>query len=185
MKNEDELLKIIQNDHWMLTVLDLVEKLNLPDCWVCAGFIRNKVWDTLHGYSERTVLNDIDVIYYDIKNLSEQEEKRIEELLYKMAPKEPWSVKNQARMHKKNQFLPYKSTYDGIAHFPEVPTAIGARLNKGQLEIIAPYGIDALFSEIVEPTPYFKQSESLYQVYLERVKIKNWKQKWPRLQIIK
>ncbi|RIJ63399.1 hypothetical protein D1606_15190 [Rummeliibacillus sp. POC4] len=109
----------------------------------------------------------------------------MEELLYKIAPEEPWSVKNLARMHKKNHVQPYKSTLDGSAHFPEIPTAIGIRLNKGELEIIAPYGLAALFSKKVEPTPYFKQSERLYNIYLQRLKTKNWKQKWPRLQIIK
>jgi hypothetical protein len=28
--------------------------INLPDWWVCAGFVRSKIWDTLQGFKERT-----------------------------------------------------------------------------------------------------------------------------------
>ncbi|WRQ77412.1 nucleotidyltransferase family protein [Pseudomonas saxonica] len=29
----------------------MVRSLNLPDCWIGAGFLRNAVWDYLHGRS--------------------------------------------------------------------------------------------------------------------------------------
>lgn len=50
MAEEAELKAIIQNDQEMLRILKIVQSLNLPDWWICAGFIRNKIWDVLHGY---------------------------------------------------------------------------------------------------------------------------------------
>lgn len=38
--------------------------LQLPDAWLAAGFVRNLVWDRLHGYPEPTPLADLDVIHF-------------------------------------------------------------------------------------------------------------------------
>lgn len=65
LKTEGDLERLIKADIWMMDILKTVEKLQLPDCWVCAGFVRSKVWDTLHEYSSRTPIADIDVIYFD------------------------------------------------------------------------------------------------------------------------
>lgn len=64
-----DILKLIEKDPWMMKVLDTVQQLNLPDWWIGAGFVRSKVWDYLHGYTVRTHLPDIDVIYFE-KNSS-------------------------------------------------------------------------------------------------------------------
>ena len=36
---------------WQRDVLLAVRDLGLKDCWVAAGFVRNAVWDLLHGYT--------------------------------------------------------------------------------------------------------------------------------------
>lgn len=77
LKSKDDIIKLISEDDWMMTILATVKSLNLPDWWVCAGFVRSKIWDTLHGYSKRTPLSDIDVIYFDKRNVDESEEKRL------------------------------------------------------------------------------------------------------------
>lgn len=65
----------------MMDILKTVQKLELPDAWVCAGFILSKIWDTLHDFSVRTKLNDIEVIYYDPSNIEEEQEKKYERIL--------------------------------------------------------------------------------------------------------
>ncbi|MGG0655727.1 nucleotidyltransferase family protein [Rummeliibacillus pycnus] len=183
-KREAELIEIIQKDAWMVKILKTVEKLNLPDCWVCAGFIRNKVWDFVHSYNVRTQLNDIDVIYFDPSNISQEVEKKMESTLRGIMPAEPWSVKNQARMHMKNQSKPYTSSLDGISHFPEIPTAIGAKIINGKIQILAPYGVSSLFDKRVEPTPYFTADKELHTIYHKRIQSKDWKRTWPELEIL-
>src|SRR5690606_25350077 len=98
MKNEEDILRAIQADDWMMAVLETAERLNLPDWWICAGFVRTKIWDELHGFNERTPLEDIDVVYFNPEAVDEAEEKRFEEKLLQLMPDLPWSVKNEAKM---------------------------------------------------------------------------------------
>lgn len=76
-KSEQDIIKLIEDDIWMMNILKTAKTLQLPDWWVCAGFVRSKIWDTLHGFGERTSLEDIDVIYFDSTNLDEAEGKNM------------------------------------------------------------------------------------------------------------
>ena len=52
---EKDILDLIKRDKWMMDILRVAEKLNLPDWIIGAGFIRNKVWDYLQGYNKSRV----------------------------------------------------------------------------------------------------------------------------------
>ncbi|MFD1413065.1 nucleotidyltransferase family protein [Oceanobacillus jeddahense] len=178
---EDRLIAILQQDSYILSVLQTVEKLQLNDCWIAAGLIRSKVWDTL--YDCHTKINDIDVIYFDQTDLSEDTEKKLKAKLERWMPKQPWSVKNQARMHLKNNNLPYTSSFDGVSHFPETPTAVAAQMDHHEIKIMAPYGLEDLFQGIVKPTPYYVNGTELHSVYRERMRSKDWEANWKNLSI--
>lgn len=181
---ERHIINWIREDEWMMGVLRAVRKLDLPDWWICAGFVRSKIWDTIHQFSHRTPLTDIDVIYYDSLKISEEQEKLLEGRLKKINPNLPWSVKNQARMHVINNFPMYTSSFDGMAHFPETATALGVMLrHDGSIVLAAPYGIEDAVSLMVKPTPHFEKIEKNRQVYEARVKQKNWQSVWNRLRI--
>lgn len=45
--SEADVARLVQSDPWMMKVLRAVESLNLPDWWIGAGFLRNKVWTPL------------------------------------------------------------------------------------------------------------------------------------------
>lgn len=77
---DKKLFTIIQSDAWMIHVLRTVRSLDLNDCWIGAGFVRNKVWDVLHK-KERTVLNDVDVIYFDASNSTSEKDVLLENKL--------------------------------------------------------------------------------------------------------
>lgn len=173
---ETRLKDIIRDDNHIMSILEAVEKLNLPDAWVSAGLIRNKVWDVI--YSISTPIHDIDVIYFDRSDTSSETEKSIEDALAAFIPNEPWSAKNQARMHLKNGFAPYSSSFDGVAHFPETPTAVAVRLHKGELEIMAPYGLEDLFGKKVRPALHFRKGERCHKVYQKRMREKKWDEIW-------
>lgn len=96
---DKRLLSIILSDEWMMTVLKRHFELKIPDSWIGAGFVRNKVWDILHHHKERTPLNDIDIIYFDKSNKVNPRQK--ENQLNKYFPSVKFSFKNQALMHKK------------------------------------------------------------------------------------
>ena len=181
MNLESKLTNLIESDDVLTTILKTVEQLALNDCWIAAGVIRSKVWDTLHNM--QTDINDIDVIYFDETDISRQTEKALEARLQNLMPSQPWSVKNQARMHSKNNVPPYLSSFDGVAHFPETPTAIAVRIINNQLEIMAPYGLYDLFEGIVRPTPPYQKGSKLHPIYLERMQHKKWDTIWRMLLI--
>ena len=178
------LLRLIEEDEWMMELLKARKILNLPDWWICAGFVRSKIWDVLHGYEERTLLADIDVIYFDPTNIDENKEKELEEQLKYLMPTIPWSVKNQARMHVINNLPPYSSAVEGIANFPETVTALGVKLDdEDKVILTAPHGIEDVIHLQVRPTPRFLTTKELRAVYEERVWKKDWITTWTMLEI--
>lgn len=182
--NEQEVLDMIAHDPWMMEVLKAAQSLQLPDWWVCAGFVRSKIWDLQHGFGERTPLGDIDVIYFDASDINERAEKRLEERLHTILPGLPWSVKNQARMHLLNGSPPYLSSVDAISKFPETATALGVKLDRqGALHLAAPLGLEDALQMQIKPTPAFRHDAALIKVYQRRVEQKGWTAKWPGVKV--
>jgi hypothetical protein len=182
METVEEICAFIERQADMVRLLQSVEQLKLPDCWVGAGFIRNAVWDALHGRAPNcSVLNDIDVVFFDRASASATGDRAIEAELETRIPSVPWSVKNQARMHVRNNDLPYIDTASAIARWPETATAVAARWSKDRVEMLAPHGVADLVGLIVRPTPAF--SSRRHEVAL-RGASKNWQARWPKLRII-
>lgn len=151
--------------------------LDLPDWCLAAGFVRNLVWDKIHGFSPATVLNDIDLIYFDPEDTSESKDRKLEQQLAGVLDV-PWSVKNQARMHKRNCDRPYTSSSDAMSYWVEVETAVGAALDSsGDILLVSPFGLDALFNFTV--TINAKRPKP--QDFEDRVTSKRWLEIWPRL----
>lgn len=184
LKNEEDIIKIVSEDDGMMEILRVAKSLDLPDWWVCAGFVRSKIWDTLHGFSERTNIPDVDVIYFDDKNIEELQEKKFEEKLRNILPHIPWSVKNEARMHVVNNIPPYSSSVDAISKFPETATALGVKLDAQENVILAaPYGIWDVINLELKPTPYFTEIKERAAIYEERIIKKNWKSIWNKIKV--
>ncbi|CAM3816837.1 nucleotidyltransferase family protein [Bacillus paramycoides] len=184
IKTEQDIIHFIQNDPWMMNVLQMAKSLQLPDWWVCAGFVRSKIWDTLHNYEVRTATPDVDVIYYDSMQKDEAYEQLLEMKLTNMDATIPWSVKNQARMHVVNKMLPYSSSVDAISKFPETATALGVTLDeKNNVILTSPCGIEDVLSLQVKPTPHFLETKERIHMYKKRVIKKNWQSKWPNITI--
>lgn len=184
IKNEEDIIEIIRADEQMMDILRAAKTLDLPDWWVCAGFVRSKIWDTLHGFTERTGLPDVDVIYFDEGDLRESTEKILEEKLNFMHPGVPWSVKNEARMHLVNDIPPYTSSVDAISKFTETATALGVKLDSQDHVILtAPCGIEDVIQLKVKPTAFFAETEEGKAIFQERIRKKNWKSIWPKITI--
>ncbi|WP_117170013.1 nucleotidyltransferase family protein [Paraliobacillus sediminis] len=184
LQNEKDIINLIQNDREMMTILRTAKTLNLPDWWICAGFVRSKIWDTLHAFTAKTNPTDIDVIYFDKDNTDEVTEKNYEAVLKELLPNVPWSVKNEARMHLVNDIPPYMSSEDAISKFPETATALGVKLDtKDNVILTAPCGIVDVLNLEVKPTAYFKETAKRAQFYEKRIKQKNWQSIWPKLKI--
>jgi hypothetical protein len=175
-----ELQSLIASDTRRKQVLQLVQALGLPDCWVAAGFVRSRVWDHLHQYVESPLPQDIDVIWFDPQRSTAEHDIALEKALHARDATLGWSVKNQARMCLRNGDRPYRSATDAMRYWPETATAVGVRMDAhGKIEVAAPFGLDDLFGLIVRPTERFVDSKRA--VYLERLHAKQWQARWPRL----
>lgn len=184
IQTENDILQLVKEDKWMMDILRTAKTLQLPDWWVCAGFVRSKIWDSLHGFKERTPTSDIDVIYFDEESTDESVEKRLEERLKTIHPNVPWSVKNEARMHVRNNIPPYSSAVDAISKFPETATALGLKLDdEDNLVLAAPCGLEDVLHLQVKPTPFFMGTKELARIYEERIIKKNWKSIWHKINI--
>jgi hypothetical protein len=173
-------LDIIASDPARLHLLQLVHSLDLPDCWVGAGFVRSAVWDHLHGRLPAPVTGDVDVIWYDPDRAAAEVDATLEATLRDLHPDVIWSVKNQARMHTRNDDGPYYSSADAMRYWPETATAVAARWSEdGTLEICAPLGLSDLFALILRPT--FRFTAEKHPIYRERCRAKGWESQWPLL----
>lgn len=178
---QEKILHLIAQDHWMMDILRVVRDLHLPDSWVGAGFVRGKVWDHLHGFTQRTPLPDVDVIYYDIDYPEESFEQEMEAKLRKQRPEVKWSVTNQARMHVLHGDRPYRDTSEAMSKWPETCTAVAVRLaGDDSLELLAPWGIEDMVNMRVRPTPAFEQRMDEFRA---RQTKKQWPQKWPKIKL--
>ena len=176
---EDKLAQLLAKDPIRVQALQYVRSLDLPDCYIAAGFVRNLVWDHLHQKHNPTPLNDLDVVYFDLNELDEQAYLKYEAQLNALMPELNWQVRNQANMHLRNGDEPYQSTLDAMSYWPEKETAVAARLSENsQIECISAFGFESLFEGQVTYNP--KRTLTLFQ---SRVESKNWLITWPQLQV--
>ncbi len=169
---------LIKADVERMEILSIVQKLDLPDCYVAAGFIRNLVWD--HIFSTSTPLNDIDIVFFDTVDKSNRRAEEITAQLNKRFPDFTWQAKNQAFMHCRNHDRPYENTLDAMSFWPEKETAMGVSIDKnGALTFIDAFPLNNIFEGKVTYNP--KRNE---HVFRQRIVQKQWLKIWPNLQVV-
>jgi hypothetical protein len=174
--------RIIADDAIAMEQLRAVRSLDLPDWCIAAGFVRNRVWDHLHGIVPPREPVDIDVIYFDASDVSRESEAAFEQRLGRLLPGPPWQVRNQARMHVWKHVPPHRDTADAMTFWLESVTGIGVRLEVDDaLTVIAPLGTDDLLNLRCRPTPYGRIRRHEYDA---RVEAKRWRELWPRVNFI-
>ncbi|MEO1080337.1 MAG: nucleotidyltransferase family protein [Pseudomonadota bacterium] len=180
MKRESEVVDWLLLDQMRMDSLRLAASLNLNDWCIAAGFVRNLVWDKVHSHDAATPLNDIDLIYFDPLQVASNIDEAIESEL-KAASGLPWSVKNQARMHLRNEDAPYLSTEHAMKHWVELETAVGARISSSdRLELVAPFGVARLFAGTITLNPRRPKTSD----FRHRVESKRWLELWPCLTVV-
>ncbi|MFJ4348561.1 nucleotidyltransferase family protein [Pseudomonas sp. NPDC089401] len=183
MNHQAQLQALLANDPVRRRILQAVQELGLPDCWVAAGFVRSLVWDHLHQRPASPLPEDIDVIWFDPERVEPQVDLALEAELMRRCGGVQWSVKNQARMHLRNGDVAYGSAAEAMMRWPETATAVGARVDGGgEIEVSAPFGLGDLFGLMVRPTRRF--SGEKLAVFRERYQSKRWLEMWPRLTVV-
>jgi hypothetical protein len=173
---------IIAQDPVGMKQLRAARALALPDWCIAAGFVRNRVWDHLHGISPPRPPADIDVLYYDAAELSKEREAEYEARLDGLLPGLPWQVRNQARMHLWKGVPQHKDTADSMTYWLETVTAVGVRLEPDDgLTVIAPLGIDDLVNLRCRPTAFGRTRRDEYD---QRIMSKRWRELWPTVRFL-
>lgn len=177
-----QLRQLIAADAARLRLLQAVRSLALPDAWIGAGFVRNAVWDALHGRPATAPQSDIDVIWFDTTRCSPQQDDALEAQLEEACPGPQWSVRNQARMHLRNGDAPYASATDALRYWPETATAVAVRVTaEDHIEVAAPLGLQDLWQGLLRPAGAFATRK--HAQFAARVQERGWLQRWPQLRL--
>lgn len=183
MRHADRLVALMRADALRMAALQVVAALFLPDGWIGAGFVRDAVWDHLHGFPPTPPRGDVDILWFGDAGCGPDEDAEIEAQLRVRMPSLDWSVKNQVRMHRRNGDRPYQSVTDAMAHWPESATAVAVRLTGGDvLEVSAPFGLDDLYALRLVPTAEFATAKR--DLFDARVRAKDWLARYPQLSLM-
>jgi hypothetical protein len=180
------LLEIVTNNPIVNDVLIEVSGWGLKDYYIGAGCINQSVWNYQSGFPLEHGIKDIDLVYYDKEDLSNDGEKRYHDKLQQAFPlmNIKIDVKNQASVHLwyEDHFgyaiKPYESLEQAINTWPTTATAVGIQMNKGQCDIYAPFGLNDLFGRIVRAN----KAQITREIYEK--KTSKWLQIWPDLIVI-
>jgi hypothetical protein len=182
-----ELREIIYHSEHLWGILSRNREINLPNWYLGAGCITQTVWNWLSGRDALMAhIKDVDIVYFDPSDLSEQTERDREMAIRKAFHDIPleFDVKNQARVHlwyeKKFGYpiQPYRSVEAAINTWPTTATAIAARIDDRGYKICAPFGLNDLLGMIVRPN----KTQITKEIY--EAKVSRWIKHWPDLTII-
>ncbi|WFU06312.1 nucleotidyltransferase family protein (plasmid) [Rhizobium sp. CB3171] len=180
-------LQAVVNESQLLSpLLQRWREIALPDAWLVAGAIAQTVWNQAFGFARDQGINDIDIVYFDASDLSEDAEaKHAARIRTAFSDLPIWiDVKNEARVHLWYEakfgypIEPYKSTVDAIATFPTTATAVGMRPHNGGLELCAPFGLSDLLGGVVRAN-----TRQITREVYER-KVERWINVWPNLTVV-
>lgn len=186
-EQNEEFVSILKKNKDLMTILDYIYELNLPNFYIAAGSVFQTIWNYYDNKPLNFGIKDIDIIYYDSNNLSKEVEKELEgkiiehfkELNYK------FDVHNEARMHlwkkeKENKNInQYKNSEDAIDHWIATVHSIGITKENDNIKVYAPYGLSDIFSRTIRPIKHKDNSKELYDK-----KVASWQKRFEKLNII-
>ena len=183
LHQERQLRDILFESPIIAGIMARFNEIELPNAHLCAGCITQSIWNALTGRAPDHGIEDIDLIYFDAEDLSEDAEatnaRRITDLFADID--RPFDVKNEARVHCWYEakfgkpLAPYSSIPDAVASFPTTATSLAVRPLGEDIGIVAPFGLSDLFARIVRPNKLLV-TQSVYEAKIER-----WRRYWPEL----
>jgi hypothetical protein len=182
----DRLASIVGESALLGEILRRWDEVGLPDGWLVAGAIAQTVWNGLFGLPADHGIADIDLIYFDAADLSQETEAshaaRIAAAFRHLPVR--MDVKNEARVHLWYEarfgypIEPYRSASGAIATFPTTATALGIRPGGEGLELCAPFGLADLLGGVVRPN----KAQITRDIYA--AKVTRWLTCWPGLTVV-
>jgi hypothetical protein len=159
----ERLVGIVGSSSSLMTVLEVLRDLDLPDPLVMSGGVYQTVWNALTGRGLDYGIKDYDVGYFDADTSYEAEDVVIQQVAG--AFDEPLSgmveVRNQARVrlwfeeHFGHPYgAPLMHTAEALTRFVCPAFAVGVRLeDDDSLTVAAPFGLEDVFAMRLRPNP--------------------------------
>lgn len=181
----EELVQIVHKHKAIYEFLVRVQELKISNYYIGAGCITQTTWNYLSDFPLEYGIKDVDFVYFDDNDLSEEKENQVKSQIEKIFPNYPFEidVKNEARVHLwyKSRFgyeiQPYRSVEEAIDTWPTTATSLGIRKTSHEWNVYAPYGLDDLFNKVVRPN----KRQITKEIYDN--KVKRWKEQWSDLRI--
>lgn len=151
---------IIRGDPDLMQLLASIRGVRLAQWRLVAGCLYQTVWNVLTGRDRGTGIKDYDLIYFDDSDLSWEAEDRVIRAVAAATRGcvGPVEVRNQARVHlwfEARFGTAYPQLYsadEAIRRYASIVHAIGVRLEyDDRLDVVAPFGLDDLFSMVIRP----------------------------------
>jgi hypothetical protein len=160
-----QLYGIILKSPLLSALLHNWDKVALPDSWLVAGAIAHTVWNQTFGFPLAHGINDIDIVYFDANDLSEDAEADHAARVRTTFSDLPiWiDVKNEARVH-----LWYEAKFG----YPINRQAAITRTKD------APFGLSDLLDGVVRPN----KRQIRREIYEQ--KASRWVKLWPKLSVV-
>ena len=184
---EGFVLDALMADPVAVEVLRRAQGMGLPDHALMAGAVYKAVWNAMTGRSPGHGVNDYDLAYFDPSDLSYEAEDRVIRAARPVFADLPVPVEvcNQARVHiwfnekYGTDRAPLRDTEDALRHFASRVHSVAVRLDeRGRPELLAPFGLEALFSGEVRPVPGLSGREGWAEKCRSQAKI------WPELRFV-
>jgi uncharacterized protein len=180
------LLSLLEQNPYLLELIQATEALGLSNCFVAGASIAQTHWNIAYGFSSSANIKDIDLIYFDPNDLSEETEQRHQQRIQKRFAHIPIAidVRNEARVHLwyEQKFgyaiKAYGSSEEAIDTFPITAGCVGIRKEAGDYKIYAPFGFDDLFNLVVRPNKQ-QITKDIYEAKRLR-----WRPLWPNLSYV-
>ena len=178
-EQNQKFISILKQNEDLMTVLNYIYELKLPNFYIAAGSIFQTIWNYYDSKPLNYGIKDIDIIYYDSSNISKDNEQELENKIInhfkELNMNYEFDVHNEARMHpwkKENEnknIDQYKNSEDAIDQWIATVHAVGITKENNEIKLYAPYGLSDIFSKTIRPIKHKANSKELYEK-----KAKSW-----------
>lgn len=168
-------------------ILERLDALEAPDCWLVAGCLYQTVWNLMSGRPAAENIKDYDVFYHDASDLGYGAEdvviRRGADLFADLDVEV--EIRNQARVHLwyEARFghprAPLTNALHGISSYLVTGTCLGIRADgQGGHDVAAPYGLDDMFDGVLKANKAFARRD------LFEAKAASYTARWPWLKTV-
>lgn len=181
MNNKQQLIKLLSQQAEIQEIFTILNQQQISEAVLCAGAVRNLVWDALTQQKYNILRENIDIIFAD-QSLSYENLLTKRAIITQKYSKYLWNIQNVCQNDAASHQPFGKTIESALTTIPETCSAVGVSISvQGKFEIFAPFGLEDLFNLEVHPNPNWSTDTTKLAAYQRRLQWKNWSARWPNL----